>query len=1095
MRRFRRLVTVAALLASAAAHAARVELVPMVPGPPEAKGAAAKDARAVSSDAPAPGGDGSAQSFVPEVEPNGTPATATALGGTDVVARGDLFPNGDVDHWSFAGGAGDRVYVALQTSWSASANTDSQLTLLGTDGVTVVEFDDDDGSAGALSSTVAGATLPASGTYTLKVNHFSTTGQLRPYFLHLRVRSGSPTAEVEPNDTSATAQALPPSGWVRGTRSPASASEQDWFSFQAGPGDTVFLSLDLDPERDGVQWNGRLGLGLFGDAGNQVLTVDDATAGSASNPLSEALFVTVKSAGTYYAYVDAASSSVGGPTATYHLSVAVRPATPIGAACQTYSSGTVNLPIGPAAGSVTDSTIVVPGNPRIEDVNLSIALDHALMQDIDAALVSPAGNENSIFTDVGSGAAGGQTQMDLDLDDDAGIPPLYATLKGVGYQPELLYRLSWLRGEDAGGAWTLRLRDDNNSGSGGTLRSWSLTICEPPPPPACPGTMVAVFSADFESGDAGFTHSGTLDEWARGLPSSPPVTGCASGTACFKTDPAGTYEPSSTQELLSPVVSLAGVTAPLRARWAHRYQMDAASNDGYSVEAREPGPTDQRTLFQHLDASMTDTVGSPPAALQESAGWAVLDRSLDAYEGGSVQLRWLLTSNATTQLAGVAVDDVAVLGCCTPVSCDDGNPCTDDVCDPELGCIHPANAAACEDGNPCTGPDACSGGACAPGPNPCDDGDACTTDVCDGQGGCTHPPASCDDGNPCTDDGCAAATGCTHAANAAPCSDGDACTEGDRCEAALCLPGVPPAPVRLCNPGAVSILDSNAPPTAGSPYPSSITASGLGPRLCRAEVLLNGLGHAFPEDLDLLLAGPSGADAILLSDVGGDLPASGVNLVLSDGAASPLPDDGPLVSGTFRPTNAAGTGTESWPPPAPAPSGGSALSAFAGADPNGTWRLYAADDEAGDDGALASGFCLDLSASCGSAAACDDGDACTSDACDAGQGCLHTVTGSPPPEVTGVAFAADKQTLSWQPASGATRHDALRGDLSALPVGPGGGDETCFDDLPGASLSDPALPPPGAGFWYLARGENACATPGTWGARTGGASRATASCP
>jgi len=47
--------------------------------------------------------------------------------------------------------------------------------------------------------------------------------------------------------------------------------------------------------------------------------------------------------------------------------------------------------------------------------------------------------------------------------------------------------------------------------------------------------------------------------------------------------------------------------------------------------------------------------------------------------------------------------------------CMDGNPCTDDACDPALGCIFPFNAAACDDGDPCTGGDTCTEGVCQPG--------------------------------------------------------------------------------------------------------------------------------------------------------------------------------------------------------------------------------------------------------------------------------------------------------------------------------------------------------------------------------------------
>ena len=102
---------------------------------------------------------------------------------------------------------------------------------------------------------------------------------------------------------------------MSGARNPAAATEQDWFSLTLNAGDTVYLGLDLDPERDGVTWNGRLGFGLFGDGANQILVVDDAGAAETPNPTipSEAMFFTVKTAGTYFAFVDSATAATGGP--------------------------------------------------------------------------------------------------------------------------------------------------------------------------------------------------------------------------------------------------------------------------------------------------------------------------------------------------------------------------------------------------------------------------------------------------------------------------------------------------------------------------------------------------------------------------------------------------------------------------------------------------------------------------------------------------------------------------------------------------------------------------------------------------------------
>ena len=359
---------------------------------------------------------------------------------------------------------------------------------------------------------------------------------------------------------------------------------------------------------------------------------------------SEAMFLTIKTSGTYFAVVDSASAATGGPTATYNLSVTKFPAVDEGVNCTTYTSTDVPKTIGPGTGLVS-STLTVPGNPRIADVDVSIDLNHALMTDIDAHLRSPAGNDNGLFTDIGEVATGGQNQMNLTIDDEAGAPPSFTVMKPIQVKPELAYRLSWLDGEDAGGTWTLDLHDDTAGANGGTLNSWSLRICEPPPPPtACPSgyTQQTVFTTDFEGGAAGFTHSGTADEWNLGLPNTVatttanPVAGfstCNSGNACWKTDLSNTYNASSNQNLLSPVIDLSGVKAPIIVSWAQRYQMENANFDHYWVDIQQTGGTTPSRLFEWRDATMTNPPGNPAVNIGESAGWGTVTARADAYAG------------------------------------------------------------------------------------------------------------------------------------------------------------------------------------------------------------------------------------------------------------------------------------------------------------------------------------------------------------------------------------------------------------------------------------------------------------------------------
>lgn len=86
---------------------------------------------------------------------------------------------------------------------------------------------------------------------------------------------------------------------------------------------------------------------------------------------------------------------------------------------------------------------------------------------------------------------------------------------------------------------------------------------------------------------------------------------------------------------------------------------------------------------------------------------------------------------------------------------DDENPCTAEICNENFGgCYPPDPEAFCDDANVCTESDRCdSEGDCHGTITNCDDGNPCTFDVCNENLGCTIIPEKngtpCDDGNPC----------------------------------------------------------------------------------------------------------------------------------------------------------------------------------------------------------------------------------------------------------------------------------------------------------------------------------------------------------
>jgi len=297
------------------------------------------------------------------------------------------------------------------------------------------------------------------------------------------------------------------------------------------------------------------------------------------------------------------------------------------------------------------------------------------------------------------------------------------------------------------------------------------------------------------------------------------------------------------------------------------------------------------------------------------------------------------------------------------------------------GCVNDAN---CDDSDPCTD-EVCNSGVCVYSPH-CVDGNLCTTDVCTG-GVCTYPDVVCDDGNFCTDNNCIPATGCSYPNNTLPCDDGNICTGDDVCGGGICAGPTPLCPTdQFCNSGSITIPSSGA----GTPYPSNIAVTaGL---VNKVTVDLLGYNHTFPSDVDVLLVGPGGQNAIIMSDVGSSFDVVGVNLRLDDAAAASLPTSTQIVSGTFKPTNS-GTG-DTFPAPAPAPAGGSALSVFGGTPSTGTWSLYVVDDAGGDLGSFAGGWCVNVTHACQSDADCNDGNVCTDDSC-ANFYCIHSPNTSP----------------------------------------------------------------------------------------------------
>jgi hypothetical protein len=153
----------------------------------------------------------------------------------------------------------------------------------------------------------------------------------------------------------------------------------------------------------------------------------------------------------------------------------------------------------------------------------------------------------------------------------------------------------------------------------------------------------------------------------------------------------------------------------------------------------------------------------------------------------------------------------------------------------------------------------------------------------------------------------------------------------------------------------------------GSPYPSTINVSGLSGTITSVTVTFNNFTHTFPDDMGMVVVGPTGA-ALLVQDGAGDGVVAPVTYTLADSGATPLPDVAAWGPGTYRPA-AYFTG-DSFPAPGPGttyshpgPAGANTAtfaSTWNGTAPNGNWNLFIVDFVAGDGGSISGGWTLNI---------------------------------------------------------------------------------------------------------------------------------------
>ncbi len=258
----------------------------------------------------------------------------------------------------------------------------------------------------------------------------------------------------------------------------------------------------------------------------------------------------------------------------------------------------------------------------------------------------------------------------LEVATDAGFTNIVATVSGIaGTTTTLTSPLA----TNTVHHW--RVRATNSCGDGPNAAVFSFTTI--PAPGDCPigVTPTENLFEGFESGAAGWTHSGTGDSWAASTVRK------HTGTFSFHAnDPAVV----SDQRLHSPAIALPSAgAAPLSLIfWQHQTIEDVSATacfDAAVIEISTDGGTnftrlESEILVDPYDGPVDDGFQNPLANENAWCGdpqdWTKSITDLSAFAGQTVILRFRLASDNSVSREGWYIDDLAVQSCTVSVFAD-----------------------------------------------------------------------------------------------------------------------------------------------------------------------------------------------------------------------------------------------------------------------------------------------------------------------------------------------------------------------------------------------------------------------------------------
>jgi subtilisin-like proprotein convertase family protein len=141
--------------------------------------------------------------------------------------------------------------------------------------------------------------------------------------------------------------------------------------------------------------------------------------------------------------------------------------------CNTNASTNVPLTIGTTANLTINSTLSIPDDVSITDVNVILNISHTWVNDLVITLISPTGTQVQLVNRPCGNVA---LNNAIATFDDSGIALVCGNNPAISGTVIPTQALSALNGQSSVGTWTLRVLDAAAQ-DGGAINSWSLNLC------------------------------------------------------------------------------------------------------------------------------------------------------------------------------------------------------------------------------------------------------------------------------------------------------------------------------------------------------------------------------------------------------------------------------------------------------------------------------------------------------------------------------------------------------------------------------------------------------------------------------------------